>query len=493
MSKPSDKYVIGLSKEPITNFYDFGNPRKQLGQAGQFGEAYLVQDKKDGQKYAVKIISKTKFRLASDRVFHFKQLRDEIRIMNKMDHKNIIKFHEVFEDATALYIVMECCSGGELFDRIKAKPEGAYSEADAAGVLKDILSGIQYMHQMKIAHCDLKPDNFLFLTSADDSPLKIIDFGMSKMVKRRQYLSSFRGTPYYVAPEVLDARYSEHCDMWSFGVIMFVMLFGYPPFHDNEDELIFKKVKKGFTPVTKKGYGAHFPAAIPCSDSAKDLIAKCLTLDTAARFTATEALEHPWLNGKADTKPMLANVLKGLSEFTANYKFKQAVLGVLTQEMSKEELDALSKTFQEIDKDGNGQITLQELNEAVSRGVSGVSVDKVKDLLRIADVDGDGELSYDELLMTTLNRKLKDKEERLWNVFCKLDLNGDGFLTLQEIESATRDTVDNIKEMIAEVDADGDGKVNYDEFVTMWMDKEEAALKKENLNRKASMLAQKKQ
>ena len=151
----------------------------------------MVVEKETKDQYAAKVIDKNKFGSADDRSHHFSQLRNEIRIMSTMEHKNIIKFKEVFEDKDELQIVMECCTGGELFDRIKDQEDEHYTEAKAALILRQCLEGIQYLHKRGIAHCDLKPDNFLFLDESDSS-LKIIDFGMSKHVKRRAFLTSFR-------------------------------------------------------------------------------------------------------------------------------------------------------------------------------------------------------------------------------------------------------------------------------------------------------------
>jgi len=330
-----------------------------------------------------------------------------------------------------------------------------------------------------VAHCDLKPDNFLFLNGNKDSPLKIIDFGMSKFVQRRKYFETLCGTPYYVAPEVIEGKYAEHCDMWSLGVVMFVMLFGYPPFYADQekygkltDDKIFDLVKKGFDATTKPGYGAHFPSSIPASASAKDLICHLLNLNAAKRYTASEALEHPWLTGKtASDKPILPKVLQNLSEFDGTNRFKQAVLGVMADTLSEEDITALKKSFAEMDENGDGQITIDELKRAMSRN-EGLFKGELKEgevqrILKMADVNGDGVLSYSELMMTCVNRKLKNKEERLWEAFCKLDLNGDGKITAQEIASVVEDK-DKAAALIAEVDKNGDGVVDYDEFISMW-------------------------
>jgi len=280
--------------------------------------------------------------------------------------------------------------------------------------------------------------------------------------------------------------YDKSVDMWGIGIITYILLAGYPPFYadlelygSRTDERIFDLVKKGFDPVTRDGYGPHFPKAIPCTDSAKDLMARLITLDTAKRITAAEALEHPWLTGeKADNKPMMGTVLSNLNNFRYKYKFKQALLTVMSDTMTEAELTALQKTFKTLDENGDGVITVTEMKNAIQKwgGVGSIADQKnpnseyLLNLMKTADVDGDGALSYNELLMTCVQRKLNAKEERLWNAFCKLDLNNDGRITKDEVEQVLN--AKDAKELIAEVDINGDGTIDYEEFIKMWSSKE---------------------
>jgi calcium-dependent protein kinase len=182
------QWVLKLT-EPIEKYYKFN---QRLGQPGQFGYAVLATNIKTGAARAVKVISKARFTRNADIKYHFEQLRDEINVMKSMNHSNIIQLFDVYESSSDLFLVMELCSGGELFDRIK--DQGAYTEKDASDVLRQMCEGIKYMHNNGIAHCDLKPDNFLFLNQTPNSPIKIIDFGMSKFVQRRKYFQAICGT-----------------------------------------------------------------------------------------------------------------------------------------------------------------------------------------------------------------------------------------------------------------------------------------------------------
>lgn len=484
-------YIFGPTRD-VNEDWILG---EQLGTPGQFGRAVRATRRRDNADYAIKIICKAKFNRSPNDLDKFKR---EVEIMQRLSHKNIIEFHNVYEDKTNVYIVMELCSGGELFDRIKAK--GRYSERDASRVLRQLFEAIAHMHERKVAHCDLKPDNFLFVTGADDAPIKVIDFGLSKfMMHRRHYYHQFCGTPYYIAPDVLNERYNEACDLWSLGVVMFIMLFGYPPFYadpkkygKDTDNEIFRLIQKGFNPVVKPGYGAHFPAALSnnVSAAAKDLITKLLC-PSAKRLTADEALNHSWLKqdgSGASTEPLDPLVLEGLTNFTGATRFRSAVLKLMVHQLSPDEMDNLKTTFVAMDTDKDGVITVNELRDALQKvspetlqkvaspthsGLDPACVDIVKTIMEMADVDGNGVLSYEEICIAYVQRKLNAKEERLWSAFSIIDEDRDGKITIDELKHALSQNSDEavqaqeVEKMLKEADADGNGTIDYEEFLQM--------------------------
>jgi calcium-dependent protein kinase len=280
-----------------------------------------------------------------------------------------------------------------------------------------------------------------------------------------------------MAPEVLQGRYTFHCDMWSFGVVMFIMLFGFPPFHGASDLIIHNKIAKGFHAQVKKGYGPYFPASIKVSDKARDLLGKLLHSDPAIRLTANEALSHPWFHS-ADKNPLAEAVLGGIQTFTANCQFKQAVLGALSTSLTADELRDLKDSFKKMDLNGDGVVTVDELKQALQReeeqGEESKIAQSMVKLMEMADVDGDGALSYEELVMASVQQRLLAKEERLYNTFCQLDQDRNGTVTAEEIEQVLGEQ-DDVKQMIAEIDKDGDGQISYAEFVAMFTAKESAA------------------
>jgi len=318
--------------------------KQVLGNPGQYGVVKCGIDKKTKKKVAIKIVFKWKYKKPKVTQSFFDDLRTEVRLMRAAHaHPNVIDVYNVFEDITNLYIIMEYCSGGELFDRISSDGVGAadFSEKKAANILRQIVSSVFYLHQLGIAHCDLKPENFIFKGKDKSSTLKLIDFGMAKIVHWRMYHRRMNGTPYYIAPEVLGGHYNESCDMWSIGVIMFIIVFGFPPFHDNtnnpnrykSDQIIYDRVKKGFTPKVKPGYGSWFPADQPVSMACKDLIARLLRSDVAGRMTAEEAMSHPWLTGSAPVDklkaPVDVDVNRAMKHFQRNCQLQSEILLVL--------------------------------------------------------------------------------------------------------------------------------------------------------------------
>jgi len=266
---------------------------------------------------------------------------------------------------------------------------------------------------------------------------------------------------------VLDQCYTTACDMWSLGVIMFVMLFGFPPFHGDSEQVIFAKIRRGFDATTRKGYGAWFPESISCSPAAKDLMRKLLTRDPLARLSSKECLEHPWMQGvNVPLHPLPGMVLQKLTSFVKKTRFANAMLCHLTQlSMTKEEYDALAKTFRYIDKNGDGVLTVEEFKQALAEAdKKHVDEDTIRQIIASSDMDGDGTISWKELLLATTARRYAAKEERLYESFRSMDLNNDGKLSVSELRLALKLSDDEVKELIAEVDVDQNGEIDYDEF-----------------------------
>merc|ERR1719313_1083630 len=251
-----ESVVTNMVKDMSTNVKDggFGRAFFMASQTGRIDENYKM-DKKELGRGTYGSVSKGKNKVTgivrAVKAINKKSLPDparfaqEIEVMRALDHPNIVKLYETYEDARNVYLVMELCTGGELFDRIIEA--NYFSERVAAFLIRQVLSAVFYMHTQSIAHRDLKPENFLLGNekSVEEAPLKIIDFGLSKRFEAGSPMTTKACTPYYVAPEVLDGSYNEKCDVWSLGAIMYILLCGAPPFFGDSDPEVLRKVKKG--------------------------------------------------------------------------------------------------------------------------------------------------------------------------------------------------------------------------------------------------------
>ena len=220
--------MITKNAQPIEEVYKL--EKKALG-SGTYGVVSKCTHKKTGAVRACKTIARKKIK-------NWERFQTEVKILQTLDHPNIIKLYEYFEDAKNVYLITEMCSGGELFDKIIEKE--FFEEKYAAKVFKQILGAINYCHKLDIAHRDLKPENFLYETKEDSSDIKVIDFGLSKICYTKntgkiERLKTRAGTPYYISPEVLAGNYDKSCDMWSAGCILYILLCGYPPFYGDDD------------------------------------------------------------------------------------------------------------------------------------------------------------------------------------------------------------------------------------------------------------------
>ncbi|KAE8692710.1 Calcium-dependent protein kinase 5 [Hibiscus syriacus] len=288
-------YVMGHKTPNIRDLYTLG---PKLGQ-GQFGTTHLCTELSTGIQYACKSISKRKLVAKED----VDDVRREIQIMYHLaGHKNIVAIQGAYEDSLYVHIVMELCSGGELFDRIIQR--GHYTERKAAELTKIIVGVVEACHSLGVMHRDLKPENFLLVNKDDDFSLKAIDFGLSVFFKPGQVFTDVVGSPYYVAPEVLNKKYGPEADVWTAGVILYILLSGVPPFWAETQQGIFDAVLKGFIDFSSDPWPL-------ISDSAKDLIRKMLCSQPSERLTAHEVLCHPWIckNGVAPDRALDPAVL----------------------------------------------------------------------------------------------------------------------------------------------------------------------------------------
>ncbi|GMI82464.1 calcium-dependent protein kinase 29 [Hibiscus trionum] len=442
----------------ITTLYDLD---KELGR-GQFGITYLCTEKATKRRYACKSISRRKLITDKD----VEDVRREISILQHLTGQpNIVEFKGAYEDRRNVHLVMELCSGGELFDRIIAK--GSYSERQASSICRQIVNVVHACHFMGVMHRDLKPENFLMVSKDENSPIKATDFGLSVFIEEGRMYKDLVGSAYYVAPEVLQRKYGKEIDVWSAGVILYILLSGVPPFWGETEKEIFKAVSEGNLDLESQPWPS-------ISDAAKDLIRKMLARDPRKRITAAQALEHPWMKegGDASDKPIDCAVHSRLKQFRVMNKLKKLALKVIAENLSsEEEIRGLKQMFNNIDTDGSGTITLEELGVGLARLGSKLTEPEIKQLMDAADVDKNGSIDYIEFVTATMHRHRLEREDNIYRAFQFFDKDSSGFITRDELRQAMTQygmgDEATIDEVIEDVDTDKDGRINYEEFVAM--------------------------
>ncbi|KAL4560647.1 hypothetical protein LXL04_032800 [Taraxacum kok-saghyz] len=432
---------------------------KKLGQ-GQFGTTFLCTEKESGKEFACKSIAKRKLTTKED----VEDVRREIQIMHHLaGHPNVINIVGAYEDAVAVHVVMELCAGGELFDRIIQR--GHYTEKKAAELARIIVGVVESCHSLGVMHRDLKPENFLFVNEHEEAPLKTIDFGLSMFFKPGEMFTDMVGSPYYVAPEVLRKFYSQECDIWSAGVIIYILLCGVPPFWDETEQGIFEQVLKGDLDFNSEPWPS-------ISESAKDLVKRMLVRDPKRRLTAPEVLQHPWVqdNGVAPDKPLDSAVISRLKQFSAMNKIKKIAIRVIAENLSEEEIAGLKEMFKMIDTDGSGQITLEELKKGLEKVGADLQDSEIVHLMEAADIDNSGTIDYGEFVAAMLHINKIHKEDHMYAAFSYFDKDGSGYITPDELHEACEkfglgDI--HLDDVMRDIDKDNDGRIDYSEFTEM--------------------------
>ena len=436
---------------------------------GTYSKIYLVQNKTDFKVYCCKEILKCK-------VADLSKFKNEINVLSKVDHPNIIRLYEIFEDERYISLIMEFCQGGELFQKINelAEKDQSFSEKEAVKIFKQLMSAVSYCHSQGICHRDLKPENILFLTKDPNSPIKIIDFGLSKIFgeikpimkgnKVEKNIMSLRvGTAYYMSPEVLQGNYDNKCDIWACGVILYIMLCGYPPFDGDTENDILKAISK------KKFF---FPEEEwkSISDDAKDLI-KHMICDPDKRYNAEMVLNHPWIEKNApNSKGNLSKFnVQSMKNFGNLYKLTKYVLGFIASRADEGDIVNLRKIFEEMDTNKSGTLNINEIKSGIDKmeKAKEINDEEKENIIQKIDTDKSSKIEYNEFLAACLEQKVYLREENLLSAFMMLDFDGSGKISKSEIKKALNGDIDNetLDKIIKDFDLDGDGEIDYKEFV----------------------------
>ena len=452
--------------------------KKILGR-GSFGVVYLVKQRYLSRYFAMKVIKKSSAKAKEEE----ENLMNEVDILRKLDHPNIVKITDFYSLKTEYNIITEYCQEGELFDEIKA--QSPFSEAMAAWYLRQILSAVCYCHGMNIIHRDLKPENILIVKRQKNGyhPIKIIDFGTAKVFQKEKAEHLLIGSAYYIAPEVLSRNYTELCDLWSCGVIMYILLTGRPPFNGSSEEEIMKKIKEGNYDLKKYPWGI-------ISEEAKDLLKGLLQVNAKKRFSAKQALEHKWfqiektkssLNAYNVKNRQLNKLIDNLMKYRSDNVLRCAVIALLVHNSIQlnQAHDAV-KLFNQIDKNGDGKISKDELFNGLQSYKKDISFDELKKQVDIIfnniDSDHNGYLEYEEFVRAAIDKDHFLSVNFLQFAFNYFDKDHDGEITLEEVKNKfflndknknSLKAQDQLQKSFNEIDINGDGKLSFEEFGKM--------------------------
>ena len=465
-------------KEGTGDLYSNYELLNYIGKGG-FGRVYKVRHKLSNQYRAMKII-KCK---ADNPHNNTAEIIKQINILKTLDHPNIIKVYEFYSTEKYIYIINELCTGGELFNKIVEVKY--FTESTACFIMRQLLSAVAYCHDKGVIHRDLKPENILIENSEEKDKeyfhIKIIDFGTCEILKKKK-LTEQIGTSFYIAPEVLKNGYNEKCDLWSCGVILYILLCGSPPFYGKNEKEIFQKILDGNVNFKHKIWNKM-------SDDAKNLVIKLLQVDPSQRLSASEALEDEWFKknininkiNETQSQNNFNIFIKNISEFCAEQKLQQATLAFLVHNFApKEELNELKKIFFAFDKNGDGKLSKEEFVTGLTNidynfnfGLK--EEESLDGLIKNIDSDNNGYITFEEFLIASINKEKILTEKNLKMAFDVFDRDKNGGISHEELKYILGEYNPNAREylwkkMIQQIDLNQDGQISYSEFHKMMMD-----------------------
>ena len=429
---------------------------------GTYGDVKTCYHKETGQKRAVKLLRKDLMRTEQEHI----ALVKEFNILKSLDHPNIIRTYELFEDSKRFYLVIEYCSGGDLFTEILKRH--SFSEQDAAKICFQIFSAVFYLHNQGILHGDLNPENVLLEDKRDSLSVKLADFGSALKTTEKNEKGSSLGKSYYLAPEIYDGVCNETSTMWSAGVILYILLCGHPPFDGENDEEIISHVRRSRLSIEGKVWEK-------VSNEAKDLISQ-LICNRHDRISAHQALSHSWIKNNLEIKASCSDVklaLENLKNFHASSKLKDAIITFITAQCTSfKETRELKEIFLMIDKDGDGKLSKSELMESLRLSLGNEEAEiEVERIMNQVDSDNSGFIDYTEFLKANLDMRQLFSEENLKVAFEIFDRDGSGKISADEIKKmfqGDKESDENVwVSVIKGIDANGDGEIDLQEFKSL--------------------------
>ena len=436
---------------------------------GSYGDVFLAYNIFTKQKVAIKKIYRS-----NDDALNDGFILDEIEILKSLNHPDIVKIIEFYVTKDAYYIVNEYCGGGELFDKVKTD----LSETQISVIFKQILSGLSYLHSKNIVHRDLKLENILISdkefvekTGEEYFDIKIIDFGNARIFEQTLSTNSIVGSSYYIAPEVFLKKYNRECDLWSAGVILYILVVGSPPFDGISEKRIFSSIKAGVFDKKNKRWNQ-------ASLEVKDLITKLLVYEPNKRLTANEALQHPWFQ-KMNSNILYYNIpkyeifecIQNLLSYNIKSKFEELVLAYIVHNLiNQKETKTAIKLFKMVNTNCDGKMKKDELKKTLFNFVSENYLDNIDNIFNSLDGNNQGYIEYDEFLRAALDRKKILTDDNLIYAFNFFDKDNDGFITKDQMKTFFHNpSMDGqlISHIFDEIDTNKDGKIDFQEFKNM--------------------------
>ena len=456
----TDLIISEVKKNPF-NIYE---KIKTLGEGG-YGEVFLVKHKITGAVRAMKIIKK----IDNYTENNDEEVLNEINILKKIDHPNIIKIFEFYIDDDNYYLITEYCSGGDLFDFAKSNKLNEYQ---VAFIMYQLFSALNYCHKMKIIHRDLKPENILVSKNENNYVrIKIGDFGTSILFKKGDIQKDVIGSLYYFAPEVIKENYNFKCDLWSSGVIMYILLTHKIPFNGEDDEDVINS-------ILYKEYNTKLLSKF--SNNTIDLISKLLEREVNQRINSEQALEHKYfeefkskeLLNKIKDKKKIEKFIENLKHYKRKSILQETILAYLIHNFPDlDDIDDANKLFNQIDAKGNGQVSLDELYYGLSIIIES---DKLKDdiveIFANLDTDKNNYLTYEEFVRGAIDKNCFLDDKVLEFAFKYFDKDNKGEITINDISNIfknnikKKDITETLKKIISEVDEEGNEKITYEKF-----------------------------
>lgn len=466
---PNNELLIKNSSEIIVqpgNFVRENENRFQevyrLGELikeGGSGEVRVCFNRDTGYKCAVKVFRKSTMTNEASRA----NLEKEIRVLKALDHPNIIRIYEFFEDIEKIYIVIEYCAGGELASELVRR--GQFSEVHAARVMSQLFSAVAYLHSNSVVHRDIRPENILLEDNTEYLNIKLISFETAATIKNAK-VRGRAGTVHYMAPEVLAASYSEKCDVWSCGVVMYVLLAGHAPFTGDSEEEILENAKRGKAELQN----SHWDKV---SEGARSLIQNLLMTEQL-RPSAAETLHNPWVAHKNNqslySEKLLASVLSNLQSFQTQNKLCEAVgTFIISQCIPLKDTRLVREVFRSLDRDGDGKLTREDLLEEYKESFGAAeAAETVECIMCKLDSNHTGFINYSEFIRAALDRQKVFCAENIRAAFAKFDRDNSGSISSAELKTVlSGDTPISHhvwSQIIQEIDQNGDGEIDLQEF-----------------------------